>query len=159
MMSIAGVLLLCSWIAAAADEPAVKTPDKVVSETLRAEMGPIVDALLKEVPEEQKGNLPPGVKNFDEMKEFILKQFDPQILVSADEEKKFKLGVFDDAGNKARMDSYAKVFDQVKIDLPRPVIIFLAEHRKNELKGARLELAVRTSKMTVEKIKKALEKK
>ncbi|HYF50375.1 MAG TPA: hypothetical protein VEJ63_13275 [Planctomycetota bacterium] len=155
MIRVYSVLLLICAMCAHAEE----APEKVVSPTLRAEMGKVVDVLLKDVPEEQKKQLPPGVKDFSEMREFVLKGFEPMLKVRAEEEKAFAKGEFNDAENSRKMDEYVKSFTALKIDLPAPTKIFIKEHQEKSLKGARLELAVRTSEMVNAKIKAAMEKK
>jgi hypothetical protein len=145
-------------LAVAADAPAAG-PEKVVSATLRAEMGKIMDEILEQATDEQKKQLPPGAKNIDEMKEFMLKQIDAVITVSAEAEKKFQKGEFDDVSNKKILDGFISILDKIKIDLPAPTKIFFAGHAKNTLHGARLELAVRITQMALANIQKMLEKK
>jgi len=149
-------LMACAAFVASAEEP--KTADKIVSPTLRAEMGKIVEGIIKDVPEEQEKNLPPGVKDFSEMKEYILKTLDPQLQVTADEETAFAKGEFNDAENSVKMKEYVKTFVAIKIDLPPMTMIFIKEHQDKTLKGVRMELAVRTSEMVHAKIKAAMRK-
>jgi hypothetical protein len=127
--------------------------DKAVSDTLLKELKQVIGSMIEDAKREGVA-MPPGatVEQLETQTVAVLK---PVLLVSADEENKFKKGEFDEEGNKKRMDQFPKLFADLKAELPKVAVIFIQENKIGKLSGARLELAVRINQSVADKVKAA----
>ncbi len=150
LFTLTGVVLIAMASTARAE-------DKIVSETLLKELQTLTNAMIDEKIKDGTP-LPPNA-TAEQMKAQAVAQLKPFIMVTADEEARFKKGEFDDAGNKKRMDELVKLFADLNVELPKAAVMFIEEHKSGKLSGARLELAVRLNQAKADKVKQQMEKK
>lgn len=150
------LLLIGSYATPSTAEEAKAATEKVVSNSLLKELEAIIDELIKDgvaTGRNMDGMTP------EQLKEKLSEHFKPFITVSSVQEEKFQNGNFEDAINGEKMEAFIKQMYELKIDLPKPTQLFIKEFKQNQLKGARLEIAVRMNQMVIDKVRAALEKK
>ncbi|HYG74054.1 MAG TPA: hypothetical protein VEK08_03530 [Planctomycetota bacterium] len=76
--------------------------------------------------------------------------------VTAEQQKKFEAGEFNDAENNERLQEMIKFLQGTKIEMPAPTVYSIQEFQAGRLKGAELEVCRRLVALNVEKLKSIL---
>jgi len=82
------------------------------------------------------------------------KNFPGVFAVSAEEEARFKKGIFNDEGNLKQFKSKVGYLSNLRVQLPETSIYLVNKHKAEGLKGVELELAVRLLSAQVNVVKK-----
>jgi len=129
--------------------------DRVVSGTLLQELDTWATLAIEDVVKSGKP-LPQGVTK-EAMKDQTIRSFQPFLMVTKAEEEKFGRGEFDDEKNTRLMDAQIDAFKQAEVKLPLFSEQSIASYKKGELKGGKLELAVRMNMLPYVKVRDALQ--
>lgn len=137
------------------------TPGKptIVSQQLVDVMWEITELQYKETPAEEK-KLPPGMTEEELLKKLKERVAGfPCVQVTAEDDEKFKDGKFDEINNFIALMDFLKILKDNKIPVPPTIQVLQRNQRQGGLKGARLELAVRFTFMSIAKLYRSAEKK
>jgi hypothetical protein len=133
----------------------VRAEERVVSGTLLQEIDTWAALAIDDVVKAGKP-LPQGVTK-EAMKDQTIRSFQPFLMVTKAEEEKFARGEFDDEKNKRLMDAQIDAFKQADAKLPLFSEQSIASYKKGELKGGKLELAVRMNMLLYVKLRDSLQ--
>lgn len=145
-MLAVGAMLVCLQLCA---------EERVVSGTLLQELDTWATLAIEDVVKSGKP-LPEGVTK-EAMKDQTIRSFQPFLMVTKAEEEKFSRGEFDDEKNKRLMDAQIDAFKQADAKLPLFSAQSITSYKKGELKGGKLELAVRMNMLPYVKVRDALQ--
>lgn len=129
--------------------------ERIVSGTLLQELDNWAAMAIEEVVKSGKP-LPEGVTK-EAMKDQTIRSFQPFLMVSKTDEEKFSRGEFDDEKNKRLMDAQIEAFKKADVKLPLFSAQSITAYKKGELKGGKLELAVRMNMLPYVKIRDSLQ--
>lgn len=150
-----GAVAACLLALVCAGNLDLRAEDRVVSGTLLQELDTWATLAIDDVVKSGKP-LPEGVTKQD-MKDQTIRSFQPFLMVTKEDEEKFARGEFDDGKNQRLMEAQIEAFKKAETKLPLFSAQSIAAYKKGELKGGKLELAVRMNMLPYVKVRDALQ--
>lgn len=129
--------------------------ERIVSGTLLQELDTWATLAIEDVVKSGKP-LPEGVTK-EAMKDQTIRSFQPFLMVTKADEEKFSRGEFDDEKNKRLMEAQIDAFTKADAKLPLFSAQSISAYKKGELKGGKLELAVRMNMLPYVKVRDSLQ--